>query len=163
MVSVPVNSTYDPSGRHDGQVADGDIRARVQQLTMRQQAFERAIARRLSIDTHGLEAMDHLISAGSLTPTDLAHRLDISTAAMTLVLNRLEDSGHVRRERHPSDGRKLLVIPSEESARDAQQMVLPLIDGVEVLIASMNENEQAIASHFLDELIRIYDTTTPSD
>ncbi|WP_285727026.1 MarR family winged helix-turn-helix transcriptional regulator [Psychromicrobium xiongbiense] len=158
---MTVNSAYDPAGRHRGDIADGDIRARVQQLTLRQQRFERSIAKRLEVDGHGLEALDHLIATGPLTPTDLAHRLGVSTAAMTLVLNRLEDSGHVRRERHPSDGRKLLVIASEGSSDQAQQMVLPLVEGVEEIIASMSEQERAATAGFLDELIRLYDQTTP--
>lgn len=129
---------------------------------MRQQRFERSLAKRLAIDAHGLEAMDNLIALGPLTPTELAHRLDISTAAMTLVLNRLEDAGHIRRERHPNDGRKLLVIASEASADQAQNMVLPLVEGVEALIASMSTFEREIASRFVDELIRLYDESTPA-
>lgn len=129
---------------------------------MRQQRFERSLAKRLAIDAHGLEAMDNLIALGPLTPTELAHRLDISTAAMTLVLNRLEDAGHIRRERHPNDGRKLLVIANDESADQAQNMVLPLVEGVETLIASMSEKEREIASRFVDELIRLYDESTPA-
>lgn len=129
---------------------------------MRQQRFERSLAKRLAIDAHGLEAMDNLIALGPLTPTELAHRLDISTAAMTLVLNRLEDAGHIRRERHPNDGRKLLVIASEASADQAQNMVLPLVEGVEALIASMSASEREIASRFVDELIRLYDESTPA-
>ena len=151
-------------GDADGQIHKkyDDIRARVQQLTMRQQRFERSLAKRLAIDAHGLEAMDNLIALGPLTPTELAHRLDISTAAMTLVLNRLEDAGHIRRERHPNDGRKLLVIANDESADQAQNMVLPLVEGVEALIASMSASEREIASRFVDELIRLYDESTPA-
>ena len=104
------------AARRDGRpLPDDDIRARVQQVAVRQQKFERYLARELAVDAVGLEAMDHLITIGSATPTELARRLDISTAAMTLVLNRLEAAGHVRRERHPSDGRKLVVTAAEES------------------------------------------------
>lgn len=153
---------YEPSRRHEGG-PDGerDIRARVQQLTMRQQRFERSIAKRLDLDAVGLEALDHLISGGPTTPTELAHRIEISTAAMTLVLNRLEDRGHVRRERHPSDGRKLVVTVSEDAADDAQRLVAPLIGEVEAVVSSMSDDGRAAVSKFLDELIRAYDRSTP--
>lgn len=153
---------YEPSRRHDRESAqESDIRARVQQLTMRQQRFERSLAKRLDLDAAGLEVVDHLISGGPTTPTELAHRVEISTAAMTLVLNRLEDRGHVSRERHPSDGRKLIVTVSDAAAADAQRMVAPLIDEVEGLIASMDEGERAVISRFLDDLIGAYDRSTP--
>ncbi|MGN7860781.1 MarR family winged helix-turn-helix transcriptional regulator [Microbacterium sp. 22303] len=153
---------YDPARRHEaGSAAEQDIRARVQQLTMRQQRFERAIAKRLELDAVGLEALDHLISGGPTTPTELAHRVEVSTAAMTLVLNRLEDRGHVRRERHPSDGRKLIVTASDEAATAARQLVAPLIVAVEGVIAAMSDGERAVVSRFLDELVDAYDRSTP--
>lgn len=156
-------STYDPSRRHDaGEIDEIDIRTRVQQLTMRQQRFERSIAKQLELDAPGLEVLDHLISRGPTTPTELAHRVEISTAAMTLVLNRLEDRGHVRRDRHPSDGRKLIVTASEDAAADAERLVEPLIVEVEAQIAAMSEGERATVAKFLDDLIRAYDRSTAS-
>lgn len=154
---------YAPSRRHEqGAAEERDIRARVQQLTVRQQRFERSLAKRLDLDAAGLEVVDRLISSGPATPTDLAHRVEISTAAMTLVLNRLEDRGHISRERHPSDGRKLIVTVSDAASADAERMVAPLIDEVERVIAAMSERERDVVSRFLDDLIDAYDRSTPS-
>lgn len=153
---------YSPSRRHETEPAEErDLRSRVQQLTMRQQRFERSLAKRLDLDAAGLEVVDHLISSGPTTPTELAHRVEISTAAMTLVLNRLEDRGHIGRERHPSDGRKLIVTVSDAAAADAERMVAPLIDEVEDVISAMSEEERAVVSRFLDDLIGAYDRSTP--
>ncbi|WKK73394.1 hypothetical protein Q0F99_06815 [Rathayibacter oskolensis] len=84
----------------------------------------------------------------------------MSTAATTLVLNRLEAAGHVRRDRHPSDGRKLVVTASESSAALAQERVAPLIEGVEDLVASLDEEERATVLAFLDRLLAVYDAAT---
>lgn len=155
--------SYEPSRRHDEESIDeSDIRGRVQQLTMRQQRFERSIAKQLELDAAGLEVLDHLISRGPNTPTELAHRVEISTAAMTLVLNRLEDRGHVRRERHPSDGRKLIVTASDDAATEAENLVAPLIREVEAQIAAMSDADRATVATFLDDLIRAYDRSTAS-
>ncbi|MGI4895436.1 MAG: MarR family winged helix-turn-helix transcriptional regulator [Janthinobacterium lividum] len=146
------------TARRDGRdLPPQDIRARIQQVAIRQQRFERHLAGRLGVDAAGLEAMDHLISTGPATPTELARRLGISTAAMTLVLNRLETQEHIRRDRHPSDGRKLVVTAVRASADQAHRHVLPLIEGVEALIESMDDVERATVQHFLDQLITIYD------
>jgi DNA-binding MarR family transcriptional regulator len=161
-VAVGGDLVYEPSRRHEAESAtEFDIRAQMQQLTMRQQRFERQIAKRLDLDAVGLQALDHLISGGPTTPTELAHRVEISTAAMTLVLHRLEDRGHVHRERHPSDGRKLIVTVSEDAAADAERMVAPLIGEVEGLIGSMSEDERETVARFLDELVRAYDRSMP--
>jgi len=137
-----------------------DIRARVRQVTVRQQRFERHLARALEVDAAGLAAMDHLIETGPATPTELAHRLEVSTAAMTLVLNRLEAAGHVRRDRHPSDGRKLVVTAVDRSSDRAYDLVQPLIDGIEDLVAGMDAGQRAAVETFLDRLIAIYDDAT---
>lgn len=140
--------------------SDG-IRGRVQAVTARQQRFERYLAAELGLDRPGLEAMDHLISAGPATPTELARRLEISTAAMSLVLNRLEAAGHVARDRHPSDRRKLVVTASDESARQAYARVRPLIDGVEAVIDAMAPADRTVVADFLERLVAVYDEVTP--
>ncbi|QHC71605.1 MULTISPECIES: MarR family transcriptional regulator [unclassified Rathayibacter] len=141
---------------------DGDlgIRTRVRQVTERQRLFEQSLSRSLSVDAPGLSAMTHLLAAGPLTPTELARRLGISTAATTLVLNRLEAAGHVRRDRHPSDGRKLIVTATDRSAARAQARVAPLIAGVEELVASLDPAESAAVLSFLDRLLAVYDEAT---
>jgi DNA-binding MarR family transcriptional regulator len=146
------------AARRDGRpLPDDDLRARVQQLHVRQQRFEKFLARRLEVDHGGLEAMDHLISTGPATPTELARRLEISTAAMTLVLNRLEAAGHVQRRRHPSDGRKLVVTAAGESTEQVYRAVQPMIDGIEEMIAAMDDAERRAVGTFLDGLIALYD------
>lgn len=146
------------TARRDGRsLPDDDIRSRVQQVSVRQQRFERHLAAALSVDAAGLEAMDHLIATGPATPTELARRLEISTAAMTLVLNRLEGAGHVRRERHPSDGRKLVVTAAEQSSDRAYDLVLPLIEGIEGIVDDLDPAERATVQTFLDRLIGVYD------
>ncbi|MGR0161111.1 MarR family winged helix-turn-helix transcriptional regulator [Paenarthrobacter nitroguajacolicus] len=149
------------AARRDGrELPEDDIRARVQQLAVRQQRFERYLASELGVDAPGLEAMDHLIATGPATPTELARRLGISTAATTLVLNRLEDAGHIRRDRHPSDGRKLVVTAAQSSADQAFERVLPMIEGVEELVAGLSAPERAAVQAFLDRLVAIYDDAT---
>ena len=130
---------------------------------MRQQRFQKSLADTLQVDHAGLETMDHLMSGGPATPSELARRIGLSTAAMSLVLNRLEAAGHVHRDRHPSDGRKLVVTAAEASADDAYRRVLPMIEGVEAIVDSLTPAERATIEGFLDRLLDVYDTATGAD
>lgn len=143
--------------RADGPVQEGDIRSRMQQLTIRQQRFERHVAQQLEVDAAGLAAMDHLMSDGPSTPTELARQLEISTAAMTLVLDRLESAGHVRRGAHPSDRRKVVVTASDASVQQAHSQIVPLIDGVGEIVDSMAPEQRRIVERFLAQTIAVYD------
>ncbi len=79
---------------------------------------------------------------------------------MTLVLNRLESAGHLERSRHPSDGRKLVVTADEHSAEQVHAAVLPVIDGIESVIAAMDDTERRAVTTFLDRLLALYDEAT---
>ena len=71
---------------------------------------------------------------------------------MTLVLNRLEGAGHVQRERHPSDGRKLVVTAAERSSDRRTTPSLPLIQGIECIVDDLDPAERATVQTFLDRL-----------
>src|SRR5690554_3204400 len=89
----------------------------LQQISDLTAAFEARSRAEVSVNATDLAAMQHLIRSGPLTPTDLAHRLSISTAAATTVVDRLTALGHASRIPNPADRRGLLVVPSEDSVR----------------------------------------------
>ncbi|GAA0529593.1 MarR family transcriptional regulator [Paractinoplanes ferrugineus] len=71
------------------------------------------------------------ISVGSgsgepITVGELAQRLRLSPAAATALVDRLENVGHVRRYRDPSDRRRVTVQMSETAMRVAQAFFVPL-------------------------------------
>lgn len=159
---TPADRAARTAARRDGSdAASGDLRSKVQQISIRQERFEQYLATELGVDRTGLEAMDHLMTTGPTTPTELARRLGVSTAAMTLVLNRLEAAGHLRREPHPSDRRKLVVTASDETSERAYGHVAPLIDGVESLIDSLGEADRQVVEDFVRGLLVAYDRATP--
>ena len=137
--------------------ADDDLRDRLRLLTTQQQQFERNLARRLAVDAAGLAAMEHLVSEGPATPTELAHHLEISTAATTLVVDRLAAAGHVTREPHPNDGRKVIVRAAQRSAEAAYGHVALLLERTAELDDSMSPAERATVTSFLDRIVEIYE------
>lgn len=101
--------------------------------------------------------MDHLITLGSTTPSALAAKLGTSTAAMSLVLNRLEDAGHITRERHPGDGRKLVVTAAATSTAQVCALISPLNGALDRLVAGCTAEQQDLVGGFLDGVLDVYD------
>ncbi|WP_406138327.1 MarR family winged helix-turn-helix transcriptional regulator [Streptomyces sp. NBC_01089] len=135
----------------------GVIREQLRLLTLNQQRFERHLSRRLQVDPAGLAVMDHLVHAGPTTPTDLARRLDASTAATTLVIDRLAAGGHVTRQPHPTDRRKVIITPAPHWETTAYEHVAPLIQGVTAAAAALAPDEQATVAAFLRRIVGVYD------
>lgn len=136
-----------------------DIAGQIHELTLRQRRLDKQLSSILGTDVAGLDVLSHLMATEPATPTDLARHLDISTAATTLVLHRMEAAGHITRERHATDGRKSLVKPVEASVARANQQVAPLISAVEQLTASLNTEQQRTVTEFLSQVIACYDAT----
>lgn len=137
--------------------APPSIRQSLRDLTEHQRRWERHLAERLDVDAPGHAAMAQLNTEGESTPTELARRLGLSTAATSLVLNRLEAAGHVRREPHPSDRRKVRVLPADASRAEGRRLVRPVLAEIDALVAALSEAEHVAVATFLSALARVYD------
>lgn len=156
----PPSSADRSRERLDGTpLRDHDLRSRLQQLGLQHRHLEKRLAAALRTDVSGLEVLDHLITLGPTTPSALAAQLGTSTAAMSLVLNRLEEAGHITRERHPQDGRKLLVTASEASSARAWALISPHTGAVDRLIAAYTPEQQDLVEGFLDAVLALYGET----
>jgi len=74
-----------------------------------------ALAARSGMNLTDLQCVTLLIETGAMTAGQLAERMALTTGAVTGLINRLEKSGYVRRERDPSDGRRVVIQPMLEA------------------------------------------------
>jgi DNA-binding MarR family transcriptional regulator len=132
------------------------IGAQLREILTLAHAFERRLGSRLSVNPTDLAAMEHLIDSGPLTPSDLATRLGISTAASTLVVDRLVALGHVSRSPHPHDRRKIVVVPSPDSVARAIGELVPVITSVNDVVASLPPAERETVELFLARVADVY-------
>lgn len=138
---------------------EGGIRSLLREVVATQQRFERYLAQELRVDAPGLAVMNLLDEVSTATPTEIAHRLGMSTAATTLVLDRLEAAQHVSRSPHPDDRRKVVVTPAPASIDRALSLVSPMIDDITALTNSMTPGQRRTVSSFLSEVVAIYRRT----
>ncbi|GAB2450063.1 DNA-binding MarR family transcriptional regulator [Conyzicola lurida] len=118
--------------------------------------FERHLGRQLTVNPTDLNAMEELIRDGALSPTELARRLGVSTAAVTTVVDRLTAVGHVTREPNPSDRRGVVVVPNPDSVRAAMTTLLPLILGTDQALGDFDDAEKATITAYLGRVADVY-------
>ncbi|QYH35766.1 MarR family winged helix-turn-helix transcriptional regulator [Salinibacterium sp. M195] len=123
--------------------------------------FEQHVGRTLSVNATDLEAMEHLIMHGPLAPTDLSRRLNISTAAVTGVIDRLIGVGHVTREQHPTDRRSIVVVPNPRSVETAMATLMPMIMGIDRVLDDFDDVEKAVIERYLDGVVTVYRAQLP--
>ncbi len=105
-------------------------------------SFFRAAAARIGITVTDMQVIDVLNLTGPMTAGQLADLTGLTTGAITGMLNRLEEAGLVRRERDPSDGRRVIVrlVPD----KDEMQKIDAIFD-------SLGDAWDDMASHYDDE------------
>jgi DNA-binding MarR family transcriptional regulator len=124
--------------------------------------FEQHVGRTLSVNPTDLDAMENLIMHGPLSPTELSRQLNISTAAVTAVIDRLIGVGHVTREQHPTDRRSVVVIPNPKSVETAMATLMPMIMGIDRVLDEFDDEEKAVIERYLDRVVTIYRDQLPA-
>ena len=127
-------------------------------------AAEAAMRRRtrdsMSMGENELLVLRYLLKAqgeGKLVgPTELSRYLGISTASTTALIDRLQKSGHVTRQPHPSDRRSVHVVSTAQSDLEVRETLgrmhermLGAVDGMSadearVVIACLTRLQQAV-------------------
>ncbi|RWZ68762.1 MarR family transcriptional regulator [Labedella populi] len=129
----------------------------VRRVFQLEQRFERRLAQALDVNATDLSAMEHLMEQGPMTPSELATRLEMSTAATTHVIDRLVAVGHAERHPHPVDRRKITVTPAPASVRRAFEELSPMIAGVGEVAAAYTAEEQRVIAGFLAGIADLYE------
>ena len=111
---------------------------------------------------HGLSANDfralvHVMVAESdgapLTQSQLGQRVGVSGAAITYLVDRMVESGHLRRAAHPSDRRKVLLRYADHGSSVARQFFTPLGRHSGSAMDEFTEAELTTAHRVLNALI----------
>ncbi|MET3770126.1 DNA-binding MarR family transcriptional regulator [Marisediminicola sp. UYEF4] len=123
--------------------------------------LEADVGAELDVNRRDFEAMQHLVMSGPLSPTEIARRLDVSTAAATVIVDRLAAVGHVTRQPHPSDRRGVLVVPNPASVDRAMARILPLISGVDRVLDDFTTEEQGVITQYLARVVDVYRAQLP--
>nr|WP_245967639.1 MarR family transcriptional regulator [Streptomyces fragilis] len=108
------------------------------------------IAQRLGLNVTDLTCLGHIIGAGMrhLAAGDLAERANITTGAVTGVLNRLERAGYVHRQPDPNDRRRVRVVLDASAATRVFAVYGPHYERLGALLAGYTPDETAVLADF---------------
>jgi DNA-binding MarR family transcriptional regulator len=109
------------------------------------------VAARVGLNQTDLLAMDLISRDGGVTAGQLAERLQLTTGAITGVIDRLEQAGFARRTDDPGDRRRVLVVATARESRIAR-LYDPLASGMRTLAGRYSADELVLLSRFVGEL-----------
>ncbi|MBS1696595.1 MAG: MarR family transcriptional regulator [Actinobacteria bacterium] len=108
------------------------------------------------VSNNDMDALLHIVvseAAGTpLSAGELAQRLRISGPAVTYLVDRMIQAGHIQRETHHSDRRKVVLRYSENGLRVAQLFFEPLREHNRTAMADLADQDLAAAHRVLTAL-----------
>lgn len=123
-----------------------DMRA----LTAQSDRINRSFARRHDISPNDLFALLHIriAEAGDdpLTSSELRQRMDVSAAAVTYIVDRMIEAGHLRRDPDPTDRRKALLRYEQHGIEVSQAYFGRLRADIHSALAGLRDTD-LIAAH----------------
>lgn len=124
--------------------------------------FHAAVAERFGLNATDWKCGDVLGRLGPMNPTQLAEHVGMSTAAVTQVIDRLEQAGFARRERDSHDRRKIVVHPTLNPEVEQEMVAVfgSLSEQVGQVLARYTPEQQAAISDYLQQITLIIEAET---
>jgi DNA-binding MarR family transcriptional regulator len=110
------------------------------------------LSQRMGMGTSEIMTLARLAMDDSQGPSELARSLHMTTGAMTAVLDRLVERGHIEREQHSSDRRKVALHLNSSANEAARLQLHPMVKEISELAASLTPTQRAVVGRFLDDL-----------
>jgi DNA-binding MarR family transcriptional regulator len=94
-----------------------------------------------------------------LTPGQLGAELGLSSPATTALIDRLERVGHLTREPHASDRRKVALRTREQGLRLAMEFFMPLGQALRQVMKEFDEDQLGTILRFLEQATAAIEAT----
>jgi MarR family transcriptional regulator, organic hydroperoxide resistance regulator len=117
--------------------------------------FNQKVADELGLNATDLQCLNLLELQGSLTPGELARCCGLTTGGATVVLDRLEQAGYIRREANPRDRRSLLIRPVPARLRELQKIYRSKSRSLAQALAPYSQRELELILDFVTRTITV--------
>ena len=138
-----------------GGCSPDDLCARLRQFGLERDRFHAAVARNTGVSRADFNALDHLAAAGTMTPGQLAERLNLTSGAVTALVDRLERAGWVSRSRHASDRRSQVLELTPAARKVGDRAFRPWLEAMEAAAAGLSESDRRAVARFLDAVTAV--------
>ncbi|HCT79945.1 MAG TPA: MarR family transcriptional regulator [Micromonosporaceae bacterium] len=121
-----------------------------------------AAAAHIGINQTDLICLNALFRQGPMSAGQLASTIGLTAGATTTAIDRLERAGYVHRRNDPTDRRRVLVVASQDGARQAFALFDGLLDAMAVLAGTYTDEHIAVLMDLIGrfrEIITQYTAT----
>jgi DNA-binding MarR family transcriptional regulator len=126
-----------------------EVRGALREARNQLSVFNRQVGARLELKDVDMDCLDLINLHGPLSPTALARRANLHPATMTGILDRLERSGWIVRERAESDRRAVVVRALKTRNPELFGLLSPMNRAFEQICTDYTDAELELVAGFL--------------
>lgn len=161
-VRQPIGDTLHSVMEADAQRGGRDdleslISADLRELSTESDQIGRLFALIHRLRPNDFRALLHIMVAETggrpMTSGDLSQRMGVSGSAITYLVDRLIDGGHIRRDNHPADRRKVLLRNDEPGLATLRSFFSPLSTHTRIALADLPDADLTAGHRVLSALI----------
>ncbi|MGE7768503.1 MarR family winged helix-turn-helix transcriptional regulator [Peribacillus sp. NPDC096540] len=129
----------------------------LQRYGMRSVLFQQNMAHKIGVTHTDLKTAEILKEKGPITAGELSKMTGLSTGSVTALIDRLENSGYVKRERDRKDGRRVMIVPMPARQEQIKSHYQSLSTATKKLCSTYNEQELTFILQFVEGISEIMD------
>ncbi|KQL44764.1 MarR family transcriptional regulator [Brevibacillus choshinensis] len=113
--------------------------------------LHQTISEKLGLNTTDHKCLDFLMNSGPVTAGKLAELTGLTTGAVTNVIDRLEQSGYIMRDKDPNDRRRVVVKPVREGVNSISPLFESVLQRTLQIMAQYDERQTGVILDFLKQ------------
>jgi len=121
--------------------------------------FDERVAKKLKLSRTDMRCLDLIGRLGPLTAGRLAEESDLTTGAVTFILDRLEEAGMVKRRRDTEDRRRVWVQIVPEAQERLAGLQQPVAEGMRQVTMRFKPDELAIVLDYMRQAKEVFQRT----
>ncbi|MFC9694512.1 MarR family transcriptional regulator [Kribbella sp. NPDC056951] len=139
-----------------------DIKAGLRDLRIQLALLNHQVGGRLALKDVDLDCLDVLSRSGPLTPSTLARRAGLHPATLTGILDRLERSGWIVRDRAATDRRSVTIRLLPDRGVEVFRLYQPMLGAMDDVLAGYTEDELELIAGFVQRSVEAGRTAVSS-
>jgi DNA-binding MarR family transcriptional regulator len=120
--------------------------------------FRNAIGKRLGLNGSDFEGLDLIFFRGVATPSELSKYTGLSSGSTTVMIDRLQKAGLIKREHNPKDRRGVLVVIDQQAVHRVGPLFADARLAQHELLAGYSVRELKILSDYFKRSALLFET-----
>jgi DNA-binding MarR family transcriptional regulator len=130
-----------------------EIKDSLRELGNQLRMLNHSVSSRLTMRDIDLDCLDIIQRHGPLSPSAMSRRTGLHPATMTGIIDRLERSGWIGRERDPADRRAVLIRAERERGAEIFRMYAGMNAAMDGICETYEDAELKVLADFLNRCI----------